>query len=495
MSAGAEFTVRDKGGAQLAGTMTLSPDGTTMSWSPAAPFAAGTTYTASVRAVDIDGNAMPAPDTWSFTTTATQPCPCSLFSAATVPTTLNSGDDGDYEMGVRFTPTASGSITAVKFYKGANNTGTHTGSLWNAAGTRLATRTFTNETASGWQTLTFAAPVTVVAGQTYTASYTTTGFHSVNTDYFSAGVVTSPPLATANGANGVYTVGQGFPTTTFQGGNYWVDVVFTTSGDTTAPTVTARAPAPGVSDAPVAGPVTATFSEPMMSNDAQFTVKGPGNVTITGTPALSADQRTLTFTPSAPLVAGTAYAVSVQALDLAGNAMVAPDTWSFTTTSAVACPCSLFSAATAPTVPTVDDSDDYELGVRFTPAQNGVATGVRFYKGPNNTGSHTGSLWNAAGEQLATGTFANETATGWQTLIFATPVPVVAGQTYTASYTTGGFYSADIGFFAANTVNTPPLAAAEWPERRLQGGCWIPDSDVPEQQLLGRRRLRPQPPS
>ena len=55
----------------------------------------------------------------------------------------------------------------------------------------------------------------------------------------------------------------------------------------------------------------------------------------------------------------------------------------------------------------------------------------------------------AAGQQLATGTFANETASGWQTLTFATPVTVVGGQTYTASYTTSGFYSVDRGYFSA----------------------------------------------
>ena len=167
-------------------------------------------------------------------------------------------------------------------------------------GQRLATGTFTNETASGWQTLTFATPVTVVAGQTYTASYTTLGFYSSNAGYFSQGAVTSPPLAAADGRNGVLRRRPGFPTSTFQGGNYWVDVVFTASTDTVAPTVTARAPAPGATDGAVAGPVTATFSEPMMASGAQFTVKGPGGVSLTGNVALSADQRTLSFTPSAP---------------------------------------------------------------------------------------------------------------------------------------------------------------------------------------------------
>ena len=49
-------------------------------------------------------------------------------------------------------PTVSGTVTGVRFYKAAANTGTHIGSLWSATGTQLASATFTNETASGWQT-------------------------------------------------------------------------------------------------------------------------------------------------------------------------------------------------------------------------------------------------------------------------------------------------------------------------------------------------------
>ena len=56
------------------------------------------------------------------------------------------------ELGAAFTPAKDGTVTAIRFYKGAGNTGTHTGSLWTASGTRLATVTFTGETATGWQT-------------------------------------------------------------------------------------------------------------------------------------------------------------------------------------------------------------------------------------------------------------------------------------------------------------------------------------------------------
>ena len=42
------------------------------------------------------------------------------------------------------------------------------------------------------------------------------------------------------------------------------------------------------------------------------------------------------------------------------------------------------------------------LGVRFTADVDGTVTGVRFYKGPDNTGTHTGTLWTANGTALAT---------------------------------------------------------------------------------------------
>ena len=66
--------------------------------------------------------------------------------------------------------------------------------------------------------------------------------------------------------------------------------------------------------------------------------------------------------------------------------------------------------------------------------ENGWITGIRFYKGSGNTGTHTGSLWTANGMLLATGTFTNESSQGWQKLDFSTPVAVTAGTTYVASY-------------------------------------------------------------
>ena len=55
------------------------------------------------------------------------------------------------------------------------------------------------------------------------------GGYAVDNTYFEKGEATSAPLhapATGPGSpNGVYAVGSGFPTNTYRGSNYWVDVV------------------------------------------------------------------------------------------------------------------------------------------------------------------------------------------------------------------------------------------------------------------------------
>src|SRR5262249_21721939 len=151
------------------------------------------------------------------------------------------------ELGVRFVPTADGLVTAVRFYKGSGNTGTHMGRVWDAAGNLLGSVTFAGETATGWQVAAVATPVAVSAGPTYAVSdHAPAGRCAYTSGYFATGY-TSGALVAPAGANGVYRYGSGggFPDQTYESTNYWVDVVFAIPADTTAPTVTARSPAAG----------------------------------------------------------------------------------------------------------------------------------------------------------------------------------------------------------------------------------------------------------
>ncbi|MFY0576482.1 DUF4082 domain-containing protein [Cystobacter fuscus] len=120
---------------------------------------------------------------------------------------------------------------------------------------------------------------------------------------------------------------------------------------------------------------------------------------------------------------------------------------------------SLFGASAVPAVAAADDGAAVELGVRFRSDAPGRIMGVRFYKGAGNTGTHTGSLWSASGALLATATFQDETASGWQEVRFATPVAIAADTDYVASYhAPAGHYAAtNKGFTSA--LDAPPLHA------------------------------------
>jgi len=294
-----------------------------------------------------------------FTAAPAQAAPAvsTLFAPDAVPAVEAADDPGPVELGVRFRAATNGTVTGLRFYQGPGNTGTHTGALWTASGTRLATLTFPDSSQTGWQTAQFASPVTVTAGLTYVASYFAPHGHYAADANFFATTLTRGPLSAPAQANGVFRYGPtgGFPSSSHNATNYWVDPLFVSSGTT-------------------------------------------------------------------------------------------PSTYS------------LFADADTPAVADWDDPHSVEVGAAFTSDVNGFVTGLRFYKGAKNTGTHTGSVWTSDGSPLATATFTGESASGWQTVTFATPVPVTAGTRYVASYhTSAGFYSVNLNGFATVGVDSLPL--------------------------------------
>lgn len=283
-------------------------------------------------------------------------------------------DPNAVELGMKFRSDTDGTITGIRFYKDAANNGVHTGSLWTATGNLLATGTFTNETATGWQTLAFGVPVAISANTTYVASYhTNSGHYGHDVGYFQSKGTDNGPLhalkAGVDGGTGLFTYGSGgqFPLYSWNASNYWVDVTFTAS---------------------------------------------------------------------------------------ANNAVVMQ-------TAVTACCKSILPNAAAPAM-IAADPNPVELGMKFRSDVAGNVTGVRFYKGFGNTGVHTGSLWTSTGARLATGTFINESASGWQTVTFAAPVPIAANTTYIVSYhTTNGHYGIDYAYFI-NAVDNGPLHALKF---------------------------------
>jgi len=287
-----------------------------------------------------------------------------IWPSTAVPTVADVGVDSPVELGVSFKADVNGYITGIRFYKSAANTGTHVGNLWSSTGTLLASATFTNESASGWQQVNFANPVAITGNTVYVASYhSTVGHWSANWNFFASSGVDNRPLhalANVNGTpDGRFTYGStsAFPTNT-NTANYWVDVAFTPASSTTSSANT------------------------------------------------------------------------------------------------------IWPSTAVPAVLDVGADSGVELGVSFKADVNGYITGIRLYKSAANTGTHIGNLWSSSGTLLASATFTNESASGWQQVTFANPVAITANTVYVASYhSTMGHWSASWNFFASSGVDNPPLHA------------------------------------
>ena len=267
--------------------------------------------------------------------------------------------------------------------------------------------------------------------------------------------------------NGVYVYGaSGFPTSTYQSTNYWVDVAFSTTAppDTVPPAVSTLAPVDGTTSVPPGSSMQATFSEDVDPTSLNLTLTGPSGA-VAGTTSYSAGNRRAIFTPAAPLADLTTYtATVVTARDLAGNPLPAPVSWTFRSAEPTAaigtCPCLIWPDAVGPAQPSTTDSQTIEVGTKFRADTDGWITGIRFYKGSSNTGIHTATLWDSAGNALATGTFSGESAAGWQQVNFPSTVAITAGATYIASYhAPAGHYAATVGAFSAAGVDRGALHA------------------------------------
>src|SRR5262249_21155829 len=161
---------------------------------------------------DLLGNTMTGPYSWSFTT---QPAFTSITNATIfgsgTPAIASANDSTAQELGVKFRSDVAGYITGVRFYKGAGNTGTHIGNLWDSSATLRATATSPGEPASGWQEVDFAQPVAIQANVTYVASYfDPNGHYAYSGSYFATSGADNGTLhalsTTAANGNGVFSL-------------------------------------------------------------------------------------------------------------------------------------------------------------------------------------------------------------------------------------------------------------------------------------------------
>jgi hypothetical protein len=132
-------------------------------------------------------------------------------------------DVGDYagvELRVTFQTSLPIYVVGVRFYRA--DTGTWSGSVWDANGSRIESAASSSSSA-GWQDAYFSSPVSMLPSQTYITSYfAPTGGYALQWDYFTnyaetVGSVTA--LASVDGnKNGVYSydTASAFPTESFR---------------------------------------------------------------------------------------------------------------------------------------------------------------------------------------------------------------------------------------------------------------------------------------
>jgi hypothetical protein len=157
-------------------------------------------------------------------------------------------DPAAVTLGVSFTVRRAGTVTAVRFYKGVGNDGTHVGGVFDERGATLGTTTFTSETSTGWQTAKLSKPVTAAAGQTLTVAVLMPEGHYAVDQRFDW----PEPTTDLAAITGSYHYGDSltYPNRTYLDSNYWIDLTFQPNDIAGAPAATTQAPAPTATVAP-----------------------------------------------------------------------------------------------------------------------------------------------------------------------------------------------------------------------------------------------------
>ena len=265
-----------------------------------------------------------------------------------IPNNADATDGVSYELGMKFQSSRPGTINAIRYWKAPSDTGTHVGNIWSSAGTLLATATFTNETASGWQEQTLSTPLSINANITYVVSVNISSHFPITIGGLANSVVNGDLSSVADGNNGVFSNANQpgtFPTNSFQNSNYFRDVVFTEEMSQTL-----------------------------------FTTQVPNNADAT-------------------------------------------------------------------------DGVSYELGMKFQSSRSGTINAIRYWKAPSDTGTHVGNIWSSTGTLLATATFTNETASGWQEQALSTPLSIEANTTYVVSVNISSHFPITTGGLANSVAN------------------------------------------
>jgi uncharacterized protein DUF4082 len=223
------------------------------------------------------------------------------------------GNQTPITVGVKFWSNQSGTISAIRFYRGTTSPLGYVARLYSASGTILGSVTMARESGPvpGWQVATFAAPIPISANITYVAAYYVPSGEYMRVLFgLTQGVQNGPLIAPASASvdgNGVYRHNLGFPTDTANNANYLADVVFTPSGpylmlsvnpgNPTIPsnarpgTVVATITASWSDGSPFTGRL--SFAPPYSNDQGVFAISGNNLIINPSGPGVSADANTV----------------------------------------------------------------------------------------------------------------------------------------------------------------------------------------------------------
>jgi hypothetical protein len=113
--------------------------------------------------------------TFSFTLLMSDVClsqTVSLFGN-TLPSNAGEGNQTPITLGVKLWSSQSGTVSAIRFYRGTTSPLGYVARLYSASGTVLGSVTMAHESGPvpSWQVATFAAPISISPNTTYVAAY------------------------------------------------------------------------------------------------------------------------------------------------------------------------------------------------------------------------------------------------------------------------------------------------------------------------------------
>jgi hypothetical protein len=309
----------------------------------------------------------------------------------------------------------------------------------------LGSATFTNETKSGWQQVNFSSPIPVSANTTYIASYfAPSGHYSANDNFFTTKGVDNAPLhELANGVDGpdgVYHYGSssGFPASTFESANYWVDIVYT-------PQTTAANPQLSMSPSSLSFGSVATNSSATLS--ATITSSGSSALTVNSASVTGAGFTLVAGSFPATLNPGQSLTLQVKFTPTATGAATGKLTISSNSTSGATAAIPLSGTGTTAGTPQLTVS----------------ATSLSFGSVATTTSATLSVTLTSSGTSAVTVNSAAITGAGFTIIGGSFPLTLNASQTATVKVqfapTAAGAVTGQLAISSNSTSGSPALVA------------------------------------